>query len=80
MDWDEDFIKLYIDDELLNTIDLSTTINATPDKANPFHEPHYILLCLAIGGTNGGDPSETTFPARFEIDYVRMYQKNNSID
>jgi beta-glucanase (GH16 family) len=76
MDWDEDFIRLYVDDELLNTIDLSTTINATPDEANPYHEPHYILLCLAIGGTNGGDPSGTVFPARFEIDYIRVYKKN----
>ncbi|MBM4024614.1 MAG: glycoside hydrolase family 16 protein [Planctomycetes bacterium] len=75
MDWDKDSIKLYVDDQLLNTIDLSRTINGTPDKANPFHEPHYILLNLAIGGTSGGDPSQTPFPARFEIDYVRIYQK-----
>lgn len=75
MDWDKDSIKLYVDDELLNTIDLRKTINRTPDRANPFHEPHYILLNLAIGGTNGGDPSATEFPARFEIDYVRVYQK-----
>jgi hypothetical protein len=33
------------------------------------------LLNLAIGGDNGGDPSGTTFPSRFEIDYVRVYQK-----
>ena len=81
MDWDEDFIRLYVDDELLNTIDLSITVNATSYKANPFHEPHNIILCLAIGGTNGGDPSETEFPVRFEIDYVRVYEKTkNSID
>ncbi len=75
MDWDKDNIRLYVDDELLNTIELSKTINRTPDRANPFHEPHYILLNLAIGGTNGGDPSATEFPARFEIDYVRVYQR-----
>ena len=75
MDWDKDRIRLYVDDELLNTIELSKTINRTPDRANPFHEPHYILLNLAIGGTNGGDPSATEFPARFEIDYVRVYQR-----
>ncbi len=74
MDWDRDNIRLYVDGELLNTIELSKTINGTPDKANPFHEPHYILLNLAIGGTNGGDPSTTEFPARFEVDYVRVYQ------
>jgi len=75
MDWDKDNIGLYVDDELLNTIELSKPINGTPDKANPFHEPHYILLNLAIGGTNGGDPSATEFPSRFEVDYVRVYQK-----
>jgi len=74
MDWDKDNIELYVDDELLNTIELSKTTNGTPDRANPFREPHYILLNLAIGGTNGGDPSKTEFPARFEVDYVRVYQ------
>jgi beta-glucanase (GH16 family) len=34
-----------------------------------------MLLNLAIGGTAGGDPSETEFPARLEVDYVRVYQK-----
>jgi len=75
MDWDRDAIRLYVDNELLNTIELSKTINGTADKANPFHEPHYILLNLAIGGTSGGDPSKTEFPARFEVDYVRVYQR-----
>ena len=75
MDWDKEAIKLYVDDQLLNTIELSKTINQTPDQANPFHEPHYILVNLAIGGTNGGDPSATEFPSRYEIDYVRVYQK-----
>ncbi len=75
MDWDENAIKLYLDDELLNTIELNKTINKTRDGANPFREPHYIIVNLAIGGTNGGDPSGTEFPTRYEIDYIRVYQK-----
>ena len=75
MDWDAETIELYVDGQLLNTIELNKTINQTPDGANPFHEPHYILLNLAIGGTSGGDPSATEFPARFKVDYVRVYQK-----
>jgi len=76
MDWDEDSIKLFLDDKLLNTIDLKKTINPT-DKGpkNPFHQPHYILLNLAIGGDAGGDPSKTEFPTLYEIDYVRVYQR-----
>lgn len=72
MDWTKDFIKIYLDDELLNMIALSETMN--PDGFNPFDQPHYILLNLAIGG-NGGDPSATTFPRKYEVDYVRVYQK-----
>jgi beta-glucanase (GH16 family) len=75
MDWDQQALQLYVDGELLNTVDLSKTINPGPEKINPFTEPHYILLNLAIGGTAGGDPSKTEFPARFEVDYVRVYQK-----
>ncbi len=71
MEWTPDFIKLYLDDELLNDVDLSKTIN--PDGFNPFHQPHYLLLNLAIG-SNGDDPSSTTFPRIYEVDYVRVYQ------
>jgi beta-glucanase (GH16 family) len=75
MDWDADNIKLYVDDLLLNQVDLKETINKNSDGKNPFHQPHYIILNLAIGGTSGGDPSNTKFPAKFEVDYVRIYQK-----
>ncbi len=73
MDWDEKYIRLYLDNELLNETDLSTTVN--PDGSQPFHQPHYVLLNLAIGGQNGGNPVYTQFPALFEVDYVRVYQK-----
>jgi len=75
MDWDSDSIKLYVDDMLLNEVDLSKTINKDGEGKNPFHQPHYIILNLAIGGKAGGDPSNTKFPAKFEVDYVRIYQK-----
>ncbi|WP_243345415.1 family 16 glycosylhydrolase [Parabacteroides sp. FAFU027] len=73
MDWDENTIKLYLDNELLNETKQSDTVN--PDGSYPFRQPQYILLNLAIGGQNGGDPSKTKFPNRYEVDYVRVYQK-----
>jgi beta-glucanase (GH16 family) len=76
MDWDEARIQLFVDDERLNEVDLSKTIDRDGSGTNPFHQPHYIILNLAIGGTSGGDPSATAFPARFEIDYVRVFRKN----
>ena len=71
MDWNKDSIKLYLDDVLLNTGVLSETTN--PDSSNPFQQPHYLLLNLAIG-SNGGDPSKTKFPLKYEVDYVRYYR------
>ncbi|AWW30210.1 glycoside hydrolase family 16 protein [Echinicola strongylocentroti] len=71
MEWTEKHIKLYLDEQLLNEIDLTHTVN--PDGFNPFHQPHYILLNLAIG-SNGGDPSATNLPRTYEVDYVRVYQ------
>ena len=75
MDWDEKSIKLYVDDLLLNSIDLEKTYNANSPNKNPFRQPHYIVLNMAIGGDNGGSAFNTFFPAKFEVDYVRVYQK-----
>ncbi len=76
MDWDERAIKLYLDDELLNEIPLSETVNgAIGGGKNPFTEPMYILLNLALGGDNGGKIDDAALPMRYLIDYVRVYQK-----
>lgn len=76
MDWDETSIKLYLDDELLNEIPLSETINGKIGQgSNPFRKPMYLLLNLAIGGINGGPIDDAALPMKYEIDYVRVYQK-----
>jgi beta-glucanase (GH16 family) len=71
MDWNKDSISLFLDDLLLNTVLLNQTSN--PDGFNPFLQPHYFLLNLAIGA-NGGDPAKTKSPIKYEVDYVRVYQ------
>lgn len=75
MDWDENRIALYVDDVLLNEVPLNKLQNKDGTGINPFKQPHYILLNLAMGGMNGGELSDTKFPNRFEVDYVRVYQR-----
>jgi beta-glucanase (GH16 family) len=43
----------------------------------PFDAPQYLILNLAIGGSWGGQRGidDAIFPARYEIDYVRVYQR-----
>lgn len=80
MDWDEKAIKLYLDDELLNEIPLSSTVNGSlGNHTNPFMTPQYVLLNLAVGGINGGPIDEEALPMKYEIDYVRVYQKKDEI-
>lgn len=76
MDWDEDFIRLYLDDELLNEIDLAHTLNGQADGEgiNPFRRPMFILLNLALD-TRVKTYDAKDFPMRYEIDYVRVYQR-----
>lgn len=77
MDWDEKAIRLYLDGGMLNETLLSETINGSlGDYKNPFMQPHYLLLNLAIGGQHGGKPDDDAFPLFYEIDWVRVYQKN----
>lgn len=78
MDWDTTSIRLYLDDELLNEIPLSQTVNGSVGQGvNPFRMPQYLLLNLAIGGNNGGEIDDSALPMRYEIDYARVYSKDN---
>lgn len=78
MDWDENVIRIYIDDELINE---TYQVNAQNGSSGgdgayqyPFRQAQYILLNLAIG-SNGGTPNDSAFPLKYYIDYVRVYQK-----
>ena len=77
MDWDEDSLSLYVDDQLLNSQPMSELYNRDSTRFNPFRQPHYMLVNLAVGGDNGGDPgsSPSPFPKRYEVDWIRVYQK-----
>ena len=71
-------MRLYADDILLNRTPLDNTVNAVyKEVANPFRQPHFIILNLAMGST-GGDLNKLPLPQKYEIDYVRIYQKKDS--
>ena len=73
--WDEQKMDLLLDGQLMNHLDLATADQA--DGGNPFHRSVYLLLNQAIGGDSGGDPTPTKFPVKFEVDWVRVYQRAN---
>jgi beta-glucanase (GH16 family) len=67
MEWDTSHIGLYLDDELVYDFVITSAYPAYTGT------PFYMLVNLAIGA-NGGDPTNTTFPITYQVDYVRVYQ------
>lgn len=76
-DWTPDYFRIYLDDELLNDIPLSETINgsAAAEGVNPFRRPMHLLLNLALRDRPGEQLDRAdSLPMTYEIDYVRLYQ------
>ena len=69
--WTEDRIDIGVDGSTYFTYEND---GGGPDTW-PFDTPHYLLVNLAIGGEMGGYVDPSTLPAKFVIDYVRVYQK-----
>ena len=76
MEWTEERMVIRLDGTVLNDVSLASTVNGSAACAgeNPFRQPHYLLLNLALGGTAGGSIAALDFPTRYIIDYVRVYQ------
>lgn len=79
MDWTEEAIKLYVDDELINATHLSRTINSGGGAkvVNPYTTKQYILLNLAMG-SNGGAIDESKLPMVYKVDYVKVEQRDEA--
>ena len=72
IEWDKDKIDFFYDDLKYFSFDIAQA--DMPDGSNPFRQKHYLLLNLALGGSWGGDMDDSALPARYEIDYVRVYE------
>lgn len=75
LEWTEDYIKTYVDGKLLLNF---PNDHAGDPKTWPFNKNFGLKLNLAWGGDWGGmnGVDESALPATYEIDYVRVFQKN----
>lgn len=73
IEWNENEIVWYVDGNQYNVIDITT------DGLSEFQEEFFILLNVAVGGDWPGSPnSSTEFSQKMYIDYVRVYQMNET--
>ncbi|MFC7440254.1 family 16 glycosylhydrolase [Laceyella putida] len=74
VEWEPNVIRWYVDGQLYQV--------RTPEDLDgrpwAFDHNFFIILNLAVGGDWPGSPDNTTiFPQKYQIDYVRVYQRQN---
>jgi len=68
--WDENFIRWFVDNQQFYQIDISG------NDMSEFHNPHFLILNVAVGGNWPGSPDASTiFPQQMKIDYIRVFQE-----
>lgn len=71
-EWTENYIAFYLDGFKYTEIDIAA------ENMDVFHQPSYVIISMAVGLLDIDPPDENTpWPALYEIDYFRLYQKPN---
>lgn len=81
LEWEPNEMRWYVDGKLFSVKSdwYSRGIGQHDNYSYPapFDEPFHLLLNLAVGGNFDGNPTaDTVFPGRMEVDYVRVYAKD----
>ena len=78
MVWTSQSIKMYLDNIEYYSFDIKGGASA---NVSEFHEPHYVLLNLAVGGNYTGVHTEggvnAPLPAKMYVDYIKLYQSKS---
>ena len=82
VEWEPGEMRFYTDGRHVLTVnDWFTAVDGEDEKPYPapFDQPFFVQMNLAVGGNWPGNPDDTTDfdKAEFEIDYVRVYQKDS---
>lgn len=81
LEWFPDHMNWYMDGILYHTTNQWYTAKDGKEKISypaPFDQDFYIILNLAVGGSWVGYTDDTTdFDQEYDIDYVRVYQKDS---
>lgn len=79
MTWDPQFIRVSVDGRQFFEFAISDIEGAS---LHEFHQQHFLLLNLAVGGSYTGILSNAgisaPLPGRMEVDYIRLYQNPGS--
>ena len=67
--WTNDYIETRLNGKSFHVIDIKSG-----SVHEPFHNKHFLILNVAVGGNFSGSPNdETVFPQQLMVDYIRVY-------
>ena len=71
VEWTEKYMTFYCDDVAYFTVDITRS-----SMRQAFHQPHYMILNIVMGGSWAGTPDEdSVFPQTLSVDWVKVWQK-----
>ena len=69
--WTEGNIQWLVDNEPYFSLPI------TDSNMSEFHQPHFFIFNIAVGGNWPGNPNDATaFPQQMLVDYIRVFQEN----
>ena len=74
VEWTPSYIRWFLDGVQFHEVNIQDGVNGTSE----FHNNHFLLLNMAIGGNwPGFTIDNNAFPASMYVDYVRVYQQTS---
>jgi beta-glucanase (GH16 family) len=77
LDWTPDYVRMFVDDRLIFAKDISTCEMVNED-CTELHEPHYLILNVAVGGVFTGIYDPTSPGGEMLVDWVRAYESTDT--
>ncbi|MEJ2382839.1 MAG: glycoside hydrolase family 16 protein [Xanthomonadales bacterium] len=79
MEWTPDFVRTFVDGN--RVWEMAIDANSCAD-CSEFHQPHFMILNLAVGGAYTGIYSDggitAPLPAEMKVDYIRIYDNGHT--
>lgn len=77
LEWTKDSVEYFLDGKSVCIYRRTDDREDQTETAWPFDKPYFLILNIAVGGFMGGPVAEEELPFKMEVDYVRVYQKEN---
>lgn len=80
LEWDENSITWFVDGVKVGSYNKSTDNNVLSQGQWPFDKAFYLILNQSVGNGSWARPADIYHTYRMDVDWIRVYQKEVSID